>query len=40
MTAQGVHVTMFKIASATIAYSLGIGLAFGTTIVAVAAILQ
>ena len=40
MNGQDVHVTMFKIASAMVGYSLGIGIAFGSTIAAVLAILQ
>ena len=40
MNGQEVHVTMLKMISATIAYSLGIGVTFGTAIVAAAALLQ
>jgi len=40
MNGQEVHVTMLKMVSATIAYSLGISLTFGGALVAVAAILQ
>ena len=40
MKPQEVHVVMIKMLSATVAYSLGIGLTFGSAIVAVAAMLQ
>jgi hypothetical protein len=40
MNHQAVHVTMFKMLSATIVYSIGISLTFGGAIVAFAAMLQ
>lgn len=40
MSAQEVHVTMFKMMSAMVAYSLGIGLTFGSAVVAVVALVQ
>ncbi len=40
MNGQEVHVTMLKMVSATIAYSMGISLTFASAIVAVAALLQ
>ena len=40
MHAHDVHINMLKMLSATVVYSLGIGLTFSTAIVAVVAILQ
>jgi len=40
MNGQEVHMTMFKMLSATIVYSLGISLTFGSALVALAALLQ
>ena len=39
MNAQNVHLGMMKMLSATVAFSLGVGLTFGTVIVAVAAVI-
>jgi hypothetical protein len=40
MNGQEVHVAMLKMVSATIVYTLGISLTFGSALVAVAAMLQ
>jgi hypothetical protein len=40
MTAQEMHFGMLKMLSATVGFSLGVGLTFGTAIVALAAMLQ
>jgi hypothetical protein len=40
MDAQDVNVTMLKVLSATIVYSLGIGVTFSSAIVAVVALLR
>jgi hypothetical protein len=40
MNAQEMHVGMLRMLSATVAFSLGVGVTFGSVIVAVAAILS
>ena len=40
MSGRKIHVDMFKLVSTTIAYSAGVGVTFGSMIVALAAMLQ